>query len=70
MQQDQSKQEIRCGQCRKKLGEGYYVCLAIKCQRCKTLNHLRASTPVPHACERPTATREDAHGDINNPIQP
>ncbi|MFE1574421.1 Com family DNA-binding transcriptional regulator [Comamonas odontotermitis] len=46
--------EIRCGKCSRKLGEGTYVVLAIKCPRCGTLNHLRASTPQPHAIERPT----------------
>lgn len=31
--------EIRCGCCRKKLAQGEYVVLSIKCPRCKTLNH-------------------------------
>ncbi|MBI3727362.1 MAG: Com family DNA-binding transcriptional regulator [Burkholderiales bacterium] len=35
-------QDIRCGTCSRKLGEGEFVTLAIKCPRCKTLNHLRA----------------------------
>ncbi|MDR3351760.1 MAG: Com family DNA-binding transcriptional regulator [Zoogloeaceae bacterium] len=33
-------QDIRCGSCNRKLGEvGQFDCLAIKCPRCKTLNH-------------------------------
>ncbi|QOD81908.1 Com family DNA-binding transcriptional regulator [Chromobacterium haemolyticum] len=31
--------EIRCGCCRKKLAEGEYIALIIKCPRCSTLNH-------------------------------
>ncbi|MFZ6708993.1 Com family DNA-binding transcriptional regulator [Undibacterium sp. TC9W] len=37
-------QTIRCGSCSRKLGEGEFVTLAIKCPRCKTLNHLRATS--------------------------
>ncbi|MEO6919582.1 MAG: Com family DNA-binding transcriptional regulator [Collimonas sp.] len=44
-------QEIRCGNCSRKLGEGEYIALSIKCPRCGTLNHLRATRPVP-ACHR------------------
>ncbi|WP_092401566.1 Com family DNA-binding transcriptional regulator [Collimonas sp. OK412] len=44
-------QEIRCGNCSKKLGEGEYIALAIKCPRCSTLNHLRATRPAP-VCHR------------------
>ncbi len=51
--------DIRCGNCRRKLGEGTYLVLAIKCPRCGTLNHLRASTPSPHASER--LNQENAH---------
>ena len=38
--------ELRCGGCRRKLAEGEYVRLAIKCPRCGVLNHYRASTPI------------------------
>lgn len=31
-------QEIRCGACRRKLGEGVFPRLAIKCPRCGVLN--------------------------------
>ncbi|MBX9868289.1 MAG: Com family DNA-binding transcriptional regulator [Burkholderiaceae bacterium] len=37
-------QEIRCGKCHKKLAEGEYRQLCIKCHRCKTMNHLSASS--------------------------
>ncbi|MDP1980464.1 Com family DNA-binding transcriptional regulator [Undibacterium sp.] len=33
-------QEIRCGNCSKKLGAGEYIRLSIKCPRCKALNEL------------------------------
>ncbi|MGS0744192.1 Com family DNA-binding transcriptional regulator [Glaciimonas sp. GG7] len=49
-------QDIRCGTCSRKLGEGDYIALAIKCPRCGTLNQfnthpLRATRPAP-ACRR------------------
>ncbi|MCG9027080.1 Com family DNA-binding transcriptional regulator [Laribacter hongkongensis] len=45
--------QIRCGQCHKKLAEGRYHTLLIKCPRCRTLNHLKAAEPLsPHATER------------------
>ena len=40
-------QEIRCGQCFRKLGQGRYIHLVIKCPRCKALNDLRAAGPEP-----------------------
>ncbi|MYM80546.1 Com family DNA-binding transcriptional regulator [Duganella sp. FT50W] len=40
-------QDIRCGQCHKKLGAGIYHCLDIKCPRCGTMNLLRATSPKP-----------------------
>ncbi|PUA16824.1 Com family DNA-binding transcriptional regulator [Glaciimonas sp. PCH181] len=43
--------DIRCGNCSRKLGEGEYITLTIKCPRCGTLNHLRATRPAP-ACRR------------------
>lgn len=65
--------DIRCGHCRRKLGEGVYARLAIKCPRCGTLNHLvshpRAPTHSPHASERPTY-RKDVHGTPETPIHP
>ncbi|MBR4876581.1 MAG: Com family DNA-binding transcriptional regulator [Rhodocyclaceae bacterium] len=53
--------EIRCGHCRRKLGEGDYIRLAIKCPRCGTLNCLSA-TRVPHP-ERPGTPTERSRSD-------
>ncbi|MFN3437776.1 MAG: Com family DNA-binding transcriptional regulator [Acidovorax sp.] len=39
--------EIRCGACRRKLGEGEYTVLTIKCPRCGAMNTLRAASPLP-----------------------
>ena len=40
-------EEIRCGACRRKLAEGIYVALTIKCPRCGAINSLRATSPPP-----------------------
>lgn len=37
-------QEIRCGNCRRKLGEGVFTSLAIKCPRCGAFNQLSAAS--------------------------
>ncbi|WP_338797886.1 Com family DNA-binding transcriptional regulator [Acidovorax sp. DW039] len=37
--------EIRCGACARKLGEGEYTRLVIKCPRCGAINTLRAESP-------------------------
>ena len=50
--------DIRCGHCRRKLGEGVYARLVIKCPRCRALNHLTAQSPAPHASERPTPEKD------------
>ncbi|MCQ4142854.1 Com family DNA-binding transcriptional regulator [Vogesella sp. AC12] len=43
------KNDIRCGECRRKLAEGQYITLTIKCPRCGTMNHLKAeSLPSEH----------------------
>ncbi|WP_395026608.1 Com family DNA-binding transcriptional regulator [Comamonas odontotermitis] len=42
--------DIRCGSCGRKLGEGIYTHLSIKCPRCGVLNNLRAVSPT---SERP-----------------
>lgn len=39
--------EIRCGNCRRKLAEGIYIALSIKCPRCGAVNQLRAERPPP-----------------------
>ena len=42
-------QDIRCGNCRRKLAEGVYIQLAIKCPRCGAFNQLSAkSAPQEH----------------------
>lgn len=41
------QQDIRCGQCRRKLATGFYIELQIKCPRCGTLNHLKAESLEP-----------------------
>ncbi|CAN7438703.1 Com family DNA-binding transcriptional regulator [Acidovorax sp. LjRoot118] len=51
--------EIRCGECRKKLGEGEYTVLTIKCPRCGAVNTLRAMSPPP---ERHRAPNGPSHG--------
>ncbi|MGE8491570.1 Com family DNA-binding transcriptional regulator [Comamonas sp.] len=38
--------DIRCGSCGRKLGEGVYSLLNIKCPRCGALNCLRAASPT------------------------
>ncbi len=38
---------IRCGNCNRKLAEGDYLRLTIKCPRCGALNALRAQSPTP-----------------------
>ncbi|MBT0961649.1 Com family DNA-binding transcriptional regulator [Denitromonas iodatirespirans] len=35
---------IRCGSCNRKLGEGIFTALSIKCPRCRRINHLKASS--------------------------
>lgn len=60
-------EEIRCGQCARKLAAGAYTWLEIKCPRCGTLNVLRASTadrssPSP-APERPRASSKNGMKD-------
>ncbi|NMM75397.1 hypothetical protein B2J88_20320 [Rhodococcus sp. SRB_17] len=39
-------EEIRCGACSRKLGEGVYTRLTIKCPRCGAINSLRAQSPT------------------------
>lgn len=52
-------QEIRCGQCRKKLGAGEFRTYAIKCPRCGTLNQMRTESPEPERLG--ASSYEDAH---------
>ncbi len=50
--------EIRCCKCGKKLAEGTYIELSIKCDRCKFINNLKAMS-------LPTG---DRHGQSDNPL--
>ncbi|MPT03590.1 MAG: Com family DNA-binding transcriptional regulator [Delftia sp.] len=52
-------QEIRCGSCRRKLGEGVFSRLAIKCPRCGAFNQLSASSATPELQSGPTAEIND-----------
>ena len=64
----QNPSDIRCGHCGRKLGEGAYARLAIKCPRCRVLNHFTAPSRTPaHASERPTQSK-DVHGNPQAPI--
>lgn len=49
--------EIRCGACYKKLGEGEYRRINIKCPRCGALNVLRAESPAPERHRASTPKR-------------
>lgn len=46
-------QEIRCGHCSKKLAEGVFTRLSIKCPRCRVMNQLRTESPESERQERP-----------------
>jgi phage FluMu protein Com len=37
--------EVRCGQCSKLLALANFIELQIKCSRCRTLNHMKATEP-------------------------
>jgi phage FluMu protein Com len=54
-------QEIRCGQCQRKLAEAEFVRLTIKCPRCGTLNDVRALSPPPerHRASLPVESNND-----------
>ncbi|WP_338670168.1 Com family DNA-binding transcriptional regulator [Pseudodesulfovibrio methanolicus] len=43
------KSEIRCGNCNRLLGKGQAINLQIKCPRCGTLNHLKATSLNPES---------------------
>lgn len=51
--------EIRCEACSRKLAEGEFIRLAIKCPRCKTLNHLNAESAMSAKSVR---TQPERHG--------
>ena len=41
------QEDIRCGQCQRKLAVGRYIEMEIKCPRCGTMNHLKATSLPP-----------------------
>nr|WP_314710664.1 Com family DNA-binding transcriptional regulator [uncultured Comamonas sp.] len=51
-------EEIRCGSCNRKLAEGEYTRLAIKCPRCGALNQLSAPSAY--------SKKENARGHNSN----
>ncbi|MXR38011.1 Com family DNA-binding transcriptional regulator [Craterilacuibacter sinensis] len=53
-------QDIRCGQCNRKLAEGQIITIKIKCPRCHTLNSLSATRAEPerHRASPPRANHE------------
>lgn len=54
-------QEIRCGQCARKLGQGSYLHLVIKCPRCGAMNHMRAASPEPERQRASSTTTRTEH---------
>lgn len=50
--------EIRCGNCRRKLAEGDYLRLSIKCPRCGTLNFMSAESASPE--RQGASSKQDA----------
>ncbi|OZI26845.1 hypothetical protein CAL26_05910 [Bordetella genomosp. 9] len=38
--------EFRCGSCQRKLAEGLFVSIRIKCPRCGTFNHASAASTL------------------------
>lgn len=49
-------QEIRCGHCGRKIGEGEVVELRFRCARCKTLNHIQFPATRHTIPARPSAS--------------
>ncbi|MDV8137939.1 zinc finger domain-containing protein [Pseudomonas aeruginosa] len=61
----QMLQEIRCGQCRRKLAAASgFTELQIKCPRCGTLNHLKATSLL----KAPTSAT--CHEEASCPLSP
>ncbi|MDO4795503.1 MAG: Com family DNA-binding transcriptional regulator [Brachymonas sp.] len=60
-------QDIRCNQCGKKLAEGLFVRLSIKCPRCRATNDL--STQSASECPQPKGAHHDAtHNKHHRPL--
>jgi phage FluMu protein Com len=60
-------QEIRCGQCNKKLAEAIFSRLSIKCPRCGTFNQLSAQSAVQ---ERQPSVEPSTQGTHDAPAHP
>lgn len=60
-------EEIRCGSCRRKLAEGIYTALTIKCPRCGAINSLRAMSPSPerHGAPINGTLHDNAHHSLD-----
>ncbi|MBI5919028.1 MAG: Com family DNA-binding transcriptional regulator [Nitrosomonadales bacterium] len=54
---------VRCGSCNRKLAEGEFTRLAIKCPRCGTMNQVKAIEPPTCAARSPKTEAID--GQIN-----
>lgn len=54
--------EIRCIACSRKLAEGEFVRLAIKCPRCKTLNRLNAESATSAKSAKSVRNPPERHG--------
>lgn len=57
--------EIRCGNCHRKLGEGEYTRLAIKCPRCGHINQLSAQSAIPE--RRRASPVNTTHDGLSSP---
>lgn len=56
-------EELRCGQCDKKLAMARFTEIQIKCPRCRAFNHLKANEP-PHSAK--SALKGEAHDTTNH----
>ncbi|MBD9354809.1 Com family DNA-binding transcriptional regulator [Methylomonas albis] len=61
---------LKCGKCERKLAEADYREISIKCPRCKTLNVIRASSPIPEhrECHCQRGTRGEISKGINQSL--
>ncbi|WP_082366630.1 Com family DNA-binding transcriptional regulator [Paenacidovorax caeni] len=59
-------EEIRCGACGRKLGEGIFARLAIKCPRCGTLNQFQSATSASLSERQPSVQPLKRSNDESN----
>ncbi|MGI0658080.1 Com family DNA-binding transcriptional regulator [Pseudomonas aeruginosa] len=64
--------EIRCAACSRKLGEGEFTRLVIKCPRCRALNVLKAESlpPERHRASSPERLPDGSLHDRGGAIPP